>query len=192
MQVIKGFDPADTRQVAELYWGAFGGKLGRVMGPEPKAIRYIESVLRADHGLSVYEDGALLGVVGFKTAQGALVGGDWDDLVRVYGTFGSLWRAGLLTLLERDTENERFLMDGIFVAPEARGRGVGSALLAAIEDEARGRGYRELRLDVIDSNPRARALYERLGYCPVHTDHLGPLKWVFGFASSTTMVKQLG
>lgn len=191
MQVTKGFNPADRHKVAMLYWGAFGDKLGRVMGPQRKALEYIELVLRADHGLSVYDGDALLGVVGFKTAHGALVGGNWQDMVQVYGRFGALWRAGFLALLERDTENERFLMDGIFVAPQARGRGVGSALLRAIEDEARGRGYSELRLDVIDSNTRARDLYERVGYRPMRTDHLGPLRWIFGFASSTMMVKTL-
>lgn len=191
MQIRHGFNIADRALVAQLYWGAFGGKLGRVMGPEAKALRFIESVLRADHGISAYDGDQLLGVVGFKTHKGSLVGGGWDDMVRVYGWLGSAWRALLLELLERDTENQRFLMDGIFVAEHARGRGVGTALLAAIEAEARSRGYSELRLDVIDSNPRARALYERLGYEPVHTDQLGPLRWVFGFASSTTMVKTL-
>ena len=50
----------------------------------------------------------------------------------------------------------------IAVAPEARGLGVGSALLAA--GEARFPGARWMFLCVSDFNVRARALYERSGY----------------------------
>ena len=52
----------------------------------------------------------------------------------------------------------------IVVAPEAEGRGVGAALMAAAEDWARGRGFRLLSLHVFADNARARTLYERLGY----------------------------
>ncbi|HET6433985.1 GNAT family N-acetyltransferase [Dyella sp.] len=48
--------------------------------------------------------------------------------------------------------------------PEARGNGVGSALLAAVERSARRRGCRELRLEVRLDNVNAMRLYERLGY----------------------------
>jgi len=48
--------------------------------------------------------------------------------------------------------------------PEARGKGVGSALLAAVERAARRRGCREMRLEVRTDNASAIRLYERLGY----------------------------
>ena len=79
-------------------------------------------------------------------------------------------------------------MDGIFVEPAARGRGVGTLLLQAIANEAAQRGYAEVRLDVIDTNDRARALYERRGFRPVKTNSTGLLRHVFGFRSATTMV----
>lgn len=193
MIIRAGFDAADRAQVAALYWQAFGQKLGRVMGPQARALSFITRVLRADHAISAYDsNGALLGVVGFKTHKGALVGGEMRDMTQVYGWFGAWWRIAMLTLLERDTENARFLMDGIFVADGARGQGVGTALLDAICDEARRRGYGEVRLDVIDSNPRAKALYARQGFAAVGTQSLGPLRLVFGFRSATTMVKVVG
>lgn len=52
----------------------------------------------------------------------------------------------------------------MYVVPEARGRGVGRVLLAALEDEARRLGYRLARLDTGDQQPRAQRLYERAGY----------------------------
>ncbi|MEN9011605.1 MAG: GNAT family N-acetyltransferase [Yoonia sp.] len=189
MIIRAGYDVQDTAKITQLYWQAFGAKLGRVMRPEPKAHAFIARVLDPSHAISAYDDdGTLLGVAGFKTSKGALVGGTFRDLSDAYGLFGADWRDGLLALLERDTENERFLMDGIFVAPAARGRGIGTALLDAIMAEAKTRGYAEVRLDVIDSNPRARALYERVGFVAGKTHDLGPLRHVFGFRSATTMI----
>jgi ribosomal protein S18 acetylase RimI-like enzyme len=187
--VSAGIALRDRGAVTALYWDAFGGKLGRVMRPDHKALRFIESVLDSDHAICAHDPaGHLLGVAGFKTINGALVGGTFRDLAKVYGVAGAAWRAGLLALLERDTENKRFLMDGIFVSPNARGRGVGTALLTAIKTEAKHRGYSHVRLDVIDTNPRARALYERSGFVAHDTKHLGPLRILFRFRSATTMV----
>lgn len=47
---------------------------------------------------------------------------------------------------------------------QARGKGVGSALLQAVESQARRRGCDELRLEVRTDNRAAISLYERLGY----------------------------
>ncbi len=185
--------PAGTEDTATaLYWDAFGEKLGRVMGPRKKALAFIRRVLDPSHAISaIGVNGELLGVVGFKTNKSALVGGTFRDMCAIYGVFGATWRAVMISLLERDVENKRFLMDGIFVAASARGQGVGSALLQAVMKEAEGRGYDSLRLDVINTNPRARALYERHGFRPAETHHLGPLKALFRFDSATTMVRDL-
>lgn len=48
--------------------------------------------------------------------------------------------------------------------PEARGKGVGSALIEAAEQSARLRGCTSLRLEVRHDNDIAARLYERLGY----------------------------
>jgi ribosomal protein S18 acetylase RimI-like enzyme len=53
----------------------------------------------------------------------------------------------------------------LWVAPEARGQGLGARLLSAAAAEATalwGAGF--LRLVVHDHNPRARAFYDRLGF----------------------------
>lgn len=53
--------------------------------------------------------------------------------------------------------------------PQARGKGVGSALIGAAEDTARSRGCRVLRLEVRTDNAVAIALYEHLGYARIGT-----------------------
>lgn len=192
MRIQNGIPDGAEEQAAALYWEAFGEKLGMVMGPRDKGFAYINRVLDPTHAISAVDDkGQLLGVVGFKTYEGALVGGDYSDIAAIYGHLGAIWRATLLSLLDRDVENKRFLMDGIFVTENARGQGVGSALLDAVMAEGRSRGYPSLRLDVINTNPRAKALYERHGFQTLKTNRLGPLKHVFKFEAATTMIKAL-
>jgi RimJ/RimL family protein N-acetyltransferase len=53
---------------------------------------------------------------------------------------------------------------GLMVAKGERGRGIGSALLAAAEDWARRAGVRKLELHVFPHNEAALRLYERSGY----------------------------
>ncbi|TLZ51353.1 MAG: GNAT family N-acetyltransferase [Methanobacteriota archaeon] len=52
----------------------------------------------------------------------------------------------------------------VWVAPEARRRGVARRLLAAAEDWCRAQGYRKLKLEVAASNVAARALYTADGF----------------------------
>ena len=55
----------------------------------------------------------------------------------------------------------------IAVAPAARGRGIGAALLAATIDDARARGVTEMFLEMRDGNAAAAALYRSLGFAEV-------------------------
>jgi RimJ/RimL family protein N-acetyltransferase len=62
-------------------------------------------------------------------------------------------------------ENMRGLIDiGMLVAPEERGRGVGSALLQAGIDWARSQGAHKMTLQVWPHNQAARELYARFGF----------------------------
>jgi GNAT superfamily N-acetyltransferase len=54
----------------------------------------------------------------------------------------------------------------IAVAEAGEGRGVGRALLEAVEAWSAGRGHRFITLNVFTGNARARAVYERAGYGP--------------------------
>lgn len=190
--IFRGLHPQLRPQAARLYWEAFGGKLGRVLGPDERALRFFELVIRGDLCFSVVGDGGeLIGIAGYKTPAGSFAGGTWDDLAEVYGNFGGRWRGGILWSLGREVDNDRFLIDGICVAKAHRGKGVGSRLLSALYQEAAERGYASVRLDVVQDNFRARALYERQGFRAVRTEELGVLRFLFGFASSSVMVRPL-
>jgi ribosomal protein S18 acetylase RimI-like enzyme len=162
------------------------------MGPEARALTYLHRVIRADHAIvAVSDSGRLLGLAGFKTAQGSFAAGSADEMRASYGIFGGTWRARLLGWLSDEIDNENFLLDGLCVIADGRGQGIGSSLMGAIAAEARLRGYASVRLDVIESNERARALYHRLGYVVTKRADIGMLRHVFGFRAAVTMVRQL-
>ena len=57
-----------------------------------------------------------------------------------------------------------FILNDLFVSPEARGQGVGSALLAAAADFGRRAGACRLALTTETTNTVAQSVYERMGW----------------------------
>jgi putative acetyltransferase len=55
----------------------------------------------------------------------------------------------------------------VYVRPPARGRGVGAAILTALEAEARALGASRLVLEMGERQPEALALYRRAGFAPI-------------------------
>ena len=62
------------------------------------------------------------------------------------------------------TESHDCWLEDIFVEAEARGSGVGRALMEAAFERARERGCARMELDVNEANPEALRLYESLGF----------------------------
>lgn len=57
----------------------------------------------------------------------------------------------------------------ISLSPHANGRGIGRALMAAIEDHARARGAHQMIAAVSGENPEGQAFHTRLGYRHIAT-----------------------
>ncbi|MFD9336658.1 GNAT family N-acetyltransferase [Streptomyces sp. NPDC060028] len=185
--VRRGVPAGAERRAAELYWDAFGRKLGPALNPPDKAVPFIAAHLNADRAVCALLDGQLVGLAGYQLGGRALTGGSASAVLRVYGHMRGLHRILLLALFERHPARGELVMDGIAVDPAIRGRGVGSLLIEEVAAVAAEQHCREIRLDVIDTNPRARALYERRGFTAVRTQRTPYLRGLLGFAAVTTM-----
>lgn len=192
VRIVRGLSEGHRMKAADLYLQAFGQKLGPILGKDHRASGFLAHVMRPTQALmAVDASDQLLGLAGFHNAETGLIGGDLSDLVRFYGWIGAIWRALALSLFERGPTPGEFLMDGIVVAPAARGLGVGSALLAGILETARSEDAKQVRLDVIDANPRAKALYERTGFVAGKVKRYGVLTRWLGFSAVTTMTYRI-
>ena len=70
----------------------------------------------------------------------------------------------------------------MYLRPEARGHGLGRAMLARCLETARQIGYQRMYLETRQNMTEARRLYERNGFAPVskplgHTGHFGCDAW---------------
>ena len=92
----------------------------------------------------------------FERAQSvvflAIDGGVIAGFTQLYPSFSSTAMAPI------------FILNDLFVAPKARKRGIGSALVRAAADHGRRAGAVRLTLSTELSNATAQAVYERLGW----------------------------
>jgi len=72
--------------------------------------------------------------------------------------------AGYRTLAEDETTAE---LKRMYVAPQARGRGIAARLLAQAEHTATALGHGEMRLETAVHQPEAIELYTHAGYTPI-------------------------
>jgi GNAT superfamily N-acetyltransferase len=89
-----------------------------------------------------------------------------DELVPPHGTFLVGYEDGRAVAIG----GLRRLGDGVgeikrmYVVPDARSRGIGRALLAALEEAGRRMGYTKVRLDAGEAQKHSRVLFAHTGY----------------------------
>jgi ribosomal protein S18 acetylase RimI-like enzyme len=74
---------------------------------------------------------------------------------------GCLWLGNAVDQVRGDRHAHVFLL---YILPEHRRRGLGSALMRHAEEWAKARGDRQIGLQVFQSNQPALNLYQHLGY----------------------------
>lgn len=191
VQISIGLDDAHRDTAAAIFYAAFEQKLAPIFRDETRARQVFARSFNGDYALVATVDGQLAGIAGFKDAHGDMLNLQSQIMTDTFGFFGGWRRLLLMAIFERKLEPGILLMDTISVAPEMRGRGVGTKLLDAVINLARERGYTQVRLDVVDTNPRARKLYERKGFVAMTTESYPFTNWFFGFSGATTMYRTI-
>lgn len=178
-------------EAAWLYDAAFGSKLALAIPDGERRRAMLADSLVLSSAVVAMAGDEVVGLAGFKTSAGGLVNITAKQLMQQLGMWAGLRAIIVFALYERERQADELLMDGIAVASNWRGRGIGTQLFAALQNYARDNSYRTIRLDVIDTNPAARRLYERLGFVAVKTQHFGYLRKWLGFGAATTMLLQV-
>ncbi|MEU4562714.1 GNAT family N-acetyltransferase [Actinoplanes sp. NPDC023936] len=185
-----GFTESERARVGELYWAAFRAKLRIAFRDDAAGAGQVTAALRPDRTLVARVGGEVAGMCGFHHGGHGAVDLSWARLRTGLGTVAAAWAALALAPLERRELDGVLVLDGICVAAEHRGRGIGSALLDAATELGARHGDQWVQLSVVDTNPRAEALYRRVGFETAGHGSIGALRHLYGFDRYRTMRKR--
>lgn len=124
----------------------------RIRSADASDLDAIMAIEHASFGASAWD----------RETMRAEIGSEWGRYILAEDADGAtLGYAGLRAVgVEGDVQT-------IAVDADARGRGIGRALLAELLAEAQRRGVRELFLEVRADNPVARSLYASVGFVDI-------------------------
>ncbi len=176
-----------------LYFNALSEKLEPILGNDERAKEALGSHLATDKCLVAVCDQKLAGILGLQDNKGGFINPTLNTMVKLYGIPGGFLRMSGLAMLHHRTASDELYVDGVAVADEMRGKGIGSQLFDRLERIAAKKSVRQISLEVIDTNQRARALYEHLGFVATTEQSIWPLNLFlnFPFKSATLMVKRI-
>jgi ribosomal protein S18 acetylase RimI-like enzyme len=184
----------DIEAAASLIILTPGGLLD-LLGERRPALRVARAAF-ASRGSGFGHEQALVAEVEGSVA-GQIIrfsGAQWTKM-RTRTGLVMVWAAGPrfgLRLMRQGRVEERVMppisQDSLYVislavAPEHRGRGIGSALLRRVVEEALGSGLRSVALDVAASNDGAIRFYEREGFVTLAEGRAPPRRSLPSFAS---------
>ena len=184
-----GLLPGSSAKIARMYFDIFSRKLGAVLGRRA-AVAMIADHIIADRIIVALDREEIVGIAGLKYDGKGFFAPDRRGFLKHYGPLAGRVRAGLWSSVQTNPRPHQLLLDGLGVQADFRNRGIGTALLEAVDRRARELDKTEVVLEVVDTNPRARSLYERFGYRTVLTTR----RWMFrlaGFSAANLMLRRL-
>lgn len=182
--------PEHLREAAaDIYYEAFRRKLGPLLGAEARAKAALAASFDLDCIIAALENDKLLGIVALQQGSKRFAKLRFSTMRNHYGLFEGTYRLALMTVFESYNRHSGLYIEAIAVAPEARGRGIGTLLLDNVTGYAREKGYPHLTLEVVNTNPNAQRLYEREGFKVVKTSEYGVFTQGLGFTESFEMQK---
>ncbi|MHB1323691.1 MAG: GNAT family N-acetyltransferase [Coriobacteriia bacterium] len=184
-RVVRGVDPSEAVRVAELFHMSFGEKLAGLVLPADReaGIALLAKSLRLGEVYAALDVREQVIGVAIVTGRAPVIRADLEALIEAFGSLGGSWRYAAYRIVcawpSAYPKKIRGL-EGFSVAPECRGKGIGSVMLGRIVRDARAEGARAIELNVGDKNP-ARHLYERAGFAQLRTIRVGPFAARLGF-----------
>lgn len=102
----------------------------------------------------------------------------WGALLLAFSSDGSipLGCIALRPLNQSNDEQRCCEMKRLYVSPQARGMGLGRALVNSVIQKAKDRGYREIRLDTLPFMEDAIQMYRRFGFVEIPSYYDSPIQ----------------
>ena len=119
----------------------------------------------------------------------------WEERLQTPGAFAAFMDGKIVGMARfvQDAgsakERHKGAVYAMYVAPQARGQGIGSALLEALISHASG-VVEQLRLGVVDTNEAAIRLYQKHGF-EIYGKELRALKTAQGYSDEVLMALRL-
>lgn len=158
----------DAPKTAPLIYEAIGDIANRLTGETeaPKILSSLEALFkRTDNRLSyvytyVAESEVTKDILGILVLYNGQEGIELDASLQ-------RWleqKHAPITTIDVEAYPDEFYIDTVCVHQNARGLGIGTALLHYAEEVARKKGFTKIALNVETQKVKAQKLYERLGY----------------------------
>ncbi|MFJ7650095.1 GNAT family N-acetyltransferase [Lysinibacillus sp. NPDC097279] len=164
--IIRQAQPQDAQSVVPLIIDAIGDIANRLTGEQTAS--KIEEELTV---LFKREDNRHSYLNTFVAVEGEQILG---TLVYYNGEQAIQMDANLVKWLEeknapsitidKEAHEDEYYIDTVCVAPEARGKGIGTMLIQFAIEQTQERGFTKLSLNVETQKEDARRLYERMGF----------------------------
>jgi ribosomal protein S18 acetylase RimI-like enzyme len=195
-ELVRGLEGPHLPQAVSLLYEAFEQKVIHELRPRSReqAERVVSESLAPQRALvAVARDGSVLGVAGIARKGAPFMVLRFGLLVREFGLAGAVWRKAysLLDVLASPYSKDISRIEVLAVREDARGAGIGRALLEAAVASEEAAGARAVTLEVVDTNGRARDLYERVGFELVRTIRSGAITSGSGYQAIHFMRRDL-
>ena len=191
-KVFKGLPFSLSEKAVRIYYDAFSMKINPLVGSKQKAIQFIGKTTDFSACFYAMLDSRLLGLAGIQDKDNNFTKNiGLGELLKEFNLFRALLIRYVYGYKTAKVKRGVIRIDSIAVAKEARGMGVGTALLNAIFKYAMDRGLQEIKLEVVNTNPGARKLYERLGFKAVKEVRYGFITKKAGFTSEFIMSRMV-
>jgi GNAT superfamily N-acetyltransferase len=182
---------------SEAMWGGPAKNAVRVWRELFSIPRHVYSY---SHALVAETDGQVVGLLlglgepSFAEAQRAMgkeIRFRWFSIMRIRHLLGLLLAIADMAGTFEPLLPEDYTVQALSVLPQARRRGIATALMERAEGEARSMGMKRMVLDVVVDNAGARRFYEHLGFQELRTTTDPRFCRRFGVSGSIRMAKEI-
>ena len=194
IQITRNLNETQKDDILNIVYEAFEKKINLLeLAPKSKeqALRMMKNSVNFEYGFYAIENDKVVGGAGLQYDKHVFYRYSFKMLLKEFGLFGALTRFIFNSLSNKKIKPKEIYIKAVAVAPQHRGKKIGSLILNSVFDFAKQNGYEVLSLDVVNTNESAHRLYKRLGFVDVKEHRYGFITCRAGFTGSCFMEKHI-